>query len=57
MWNGSYKKLCDIAKVILKEDACMQFCDKTGPLYLETDTSGIGLGAGLLQIRDGINCL
>ena len=29
---------------------------ETRPLYLETDVSGLGLGVGLLQIRDGINC-
>ena len=25
------------------------------PIYLETDSSGIGLGAGLLQAMDGMN--
>ena len=30
--------------------------EKTKPLYLETGSSGVGLGAGLLQTRSGINC-
>ena len=33
----------------------MKFYDVARSLYLETDTSGIGLGAGLLQVRDGMN--
>ena len=32
----------------------MKFYNKKEPLYLETDTSGVRLGAGLLQVRDGI---
>ena len=31
----------------------MKFNNETEPLYLETDMSGIGLGAALLQTRDG----
>ena len=27
-----------------------------GPLYLETDVSGVCLGAGLLQVRKDMNC-
>ena len=34
----------------------MKFCDETRPLFLETGVSGVGLGAGLLQIRNVINC-
>ena len=32
----------------------MKFYDETKPLYLETEASEIGLGATLLQTRDGI---
>ena len=36
---------------------CMKFYDDTEPLYLETDVSGIGLGAALLQLHDNTTCL
>ena len=35
---------------------CMKFYDDTKLLYLETDASGISLGAALLQLRDNTNC-
>ena len=34
----------------------MKFYDTSKPLYLETDGSGIGLGASLLQGRQDMNC-
>ena len=34
----------------------MKFYDETKPIYLETDTSGIGPGAAFLQTRDGASC-
>ena len=34
----------------------MKFYNETNPLYLETKASGIGLGATLLQMRDGAMC-
>ena len=42
------------AKEIIKDNICIKFYDQTRALYLESDSSGIGLGAGLLQIRDVI---
>ena len=34
----------------------MKFYGASRSLYLETDASGINLGARLLQVRDGMNC-
>ena len=39
-----------------EKDACMKFYDVSKSLYLGTYTYGIGLGAGLLQVRDSMNC-
>ena len=55
-WNSMYEELYDKAKNIIKQDACMKFYDASKPLYLETDASSIGLGTGLLQVRDCMNC-
>ena len=38
------------------KDVCMKFYDASKPLYLQTDASGVGLGAGLLQMQQGMNC-
>ena len=51
MWNGSYQRIFEWAKDIIKEDTYMNFHSKLRPLYLETDTIGIGLGTELLQTR------
>ena len=34
----------------------MKFYDETKPLHLETDASGVRLGAALLQTRSGTSC-
>ena len=34
----------------------MKFYDDTKPLYLETDTSRVGLGVALLQMHEGTAC-
>ena len=34
----------------------MKFYDKTKPLYKEINASGVGLGAALLQTRNGTSC-
>ena len=48
-WNATYQKMFDKAKAIIKGDVFMKLYDKTRPLYIETDASGVGLGAALLQ--------
>ena len=35
----------------------MRFCNEKEPLYLETDTSGAGHGAGQVQAINGMKCL
>ena len=37
---------------MIKEGAYMMFYDEARPLYLETNTGGIVVGARLLQARD-----
>ena len=56
IWNISYQQLFDKAKLLIKVEMCMKFYDDTKALYLETDVSGIGLGAALLQLRDNMGC-
>ena len=51
-----YQNMFDKAEGIIKEDACMKFYDETKLLFLETDTSGVGLGATLLQTISSTSC-
>ena len=55
-WNASYKALFNKAKLLIKVDMCMKFCDDTKRLHLETDASGVGLGVALLQMHEGTTC-
>ena len=50
MWNDMHQDLYDRAKETVK-NACMKYCNASGPLYLETDGSDFGLGARLLQVK------
>ena len=34
----------------------MKFFDAARPLYQEADTSGVSVGARMLQVRSGMNC-
>ena len=43
----------DRIEALTKEGACIKFYDETGTLYSKTNASCVGLGAGLLQIREG----
>ena len=49
-------KVYENAKMIVKRDVYMKFFDVARPLYLETNASRIVLVAGLLQVRDSMNC-
>ena len=55
-WNASYQSLFNRAKLLIKYDMCMKFYDNNKPLYLETDASGVGLGAALWQTQEGATC-
>ena len=55
-WNASYQQLFNKVKSIVKADVCMKFYDDAKPLYLETDASGVGLEAALLQLCHNMVC-
>ena len=55
-WNVSYLSLFNKAKLLIKSDMGMQFYGDTKLLYLEIDTSRVGLGAVLLQNWEGTTC-
>ena len=38
------------------KDICMKFYNENEELYFETDALQVGLGAGLLQVREGMTC-
>ena len=48
--------LYDKIKKTIKKETYMKYYDASDPLYLETDASGVSLGAGLLKEGDGMNC-
>ena len=54
-WDASYQQRFEKAKSLIKVEMCMKFYE-TKMLYLETDVSGIGLRAALLQLRDNTTC-
>ena len=55
-WNQSKDVLYNIAKSTMKIGPCLRFYNEKESLYLETEASGVNQGAGLLQVREGINC-
>ena len=52
--NGMYQGLYDKTKYLFRQYICMKFYGALKPLNLETDS--VNLGAGMLQVRGGMNC-
>ena len=52
IWDATYQQRFEKAKSLIKVEMCMEFYDDSKPLYLETDASGVGPRAALLQLRD-----
>ena len=50
-----HQDLYDKAKKIIKQDACTKFYNASRTVYLETSVSGVGIGAGLVQVGEGMN--
>ena len=55
-WKASYQQLFDKAKSLIKAEVCIKFFDDTKLLYLETDASGVGLAAAILQLCNDTTC-
>ena len=51
-----YQDLDNGAKKLILKDACMKFYNAFGPLYLETEGSGVSIGVRIFQVRDDMNC-
>ena len=56
MWNRSYQEVYEKAKSLVKEDTYIKYYNVRKWLNLETDASGVGLDATLLQMRDDLSC-
>ena len=54
-WNAMYQNMFDKERAIIK-DACMKYYDEIKLLYIETNVSGVGLEAALLQTRSNTSC-
>ena len=53
-WIWNISNLYDRAKAIIKKDATVEFYNEKEQMYLEIDGSSVGLGANLVQVRDGM---
>lgn len=53
LWNAECQNSFDILKDMLTSAPVLGFADFTSPFILETDASGLGLGAVLSQRQDG----
>ena len=51
-----YQGLYDKTKNIIRQDTHMKFYEALRQLFLETDTSGVGMHASLVQVMECRNC-
>ena len=53
-WHNTNQNLYGKAKNITKKNTTMAFCKEKKQVYLKIDVSGVGLGASLPQVRNGM---
>ena len=53
IWNEECQKAVDLLKQLLTSPPVLGYADYTTPFILQTDASGVGLGAVLSQIQNG----
>lgn len=51
-WSGECQQSFDKVKVLLTSSPILAIFDRTKPIFIHTDASGIGIGAVLKQIQD-----
>ena len=55
-WNNTYQRLYNRAKTTIKKDATIVFYIMKEQLYLETNMSGVSIGASPLQTKILLAC-
>ena len=57
IWTEDCQQAVDVLKEHLTSSPILAYADYAAPFILQTDASGVGLGAVLSQIQDGIECV